>query len=282
MLYSPFYDHSLIAISGEDARSFLQGIISNDIYKATASTAIYALILTPQGKYLHELFIVEYEGMLLLSCASKRLPELLRKLTLYKLRSKVTISDVSSGYVMIALPDASQEEEGEVKAFLEGISYSDPRSRLMGARAILPREHAITTLENAGFQADECAYEKQRIQHAIAEGEKDLLPEKAFPLEYGMEVLHAIDFKKGCYVGQEVTARTKYRGTLRKHIYRVESKQPLPAYGTEITANNIKIGTLCSSLGTEGLALLRIEEYETAKTQGWKCEAEGEEIRVIS
>lgn len=270
MPYSHLHDRFIIAISGEDSRSFLQGIISNDIYKVTATDAIYALILTPQGKYLHDLFIIEHEGKLLLDVAAGRMPELLRKLAMYKLRSKVIITDESEHYAVIASQD-------ELSSFPQAISYIDPRSELMGVRAIIAKD----ALEHSGFPQDNAAYDIRRINASVAEGEKDLMPEKSFPLEYGMEVLHAVDFKKGCYVGQEVTARTKYRGVVRKGIYRVTGNSELPAIGAEIMANGKKLGVMCSHVEQEGLALLRREEYETAKANGDILQAETVEIQVL-
>lgn len=272
--YSPLSDRAILAITGEDSTSFLQGIISNDIHKVTEENAIYALVLTPQGKYLHDMFISKSGDVLFLEYAAVRKQELLRKLTMYKLRSKVAIEDVSENYISAFLAEPAQPgEEGRVEAYLGGVAYVDPRSALMGRRAIIPKEVVV-------LAAPALSYDAVRIHAGIAEGEKDLLPDKSFPLEYGMEELHAIDFKKGCYVGQEVTARTKYRGVVRKKIVRIKANAVLPDAGTVITADGATIGTLCSHLGQQGLALLRIEDYEQAIAEGKRLQAGECEVRV--
>lgn len=272
--YSPLPDRAILAITGEDSYSFLQGIISNDIHKVTEENAIYALVLTPQGKYLHDMFISKLGDVLFLEYAQVRKQELLRKLTMYKLRSKVAIEDVSDRYISAFLAEAAPSgKEGRAEAYLGGVAYIDPRSAEMGWRAIMPKEAAV-------LAAPALAYDAVRIHVGIAEGEKDLLPEQSFPLEYGMEELHAIDFKKGCYVGQEVTARTKYRGVVRKKIVRIKASAILPEAGTFITAEGAKIGTLCSHIGQQGLALLRIEEYGQAMKEGKRLQAGECEVRV--
>ncbi len=287
MRYTLFHDRSLLAVTGKDSRHFLQGIITNDIHKVTVQKASYALVLTPQGKYLHDLFISEHDGALLLEVASARLPELLRKLTLYKLRSDVAFTDVTCHYAITALQGegvfaatALPEQEGAATTFLHGKAYVDPRTARLGVRAFLPQARADALLQAAGFIRDDSAYDAARIRACVPEGEKDLLPEKAFPLEYGLEALNAIDFKKGCYVGQEVTARTTYRGTVRKRIYHITGDGILPTHGTEIMAGEQKIGIVCSHQGTDGLALLRTEALEAASTATF--DAGGIAVRVVA
>jgi folate-binding protein YgfZ len=208
---------------------------------------------------------------------------------LYRLRSDVTFTDISDRYQPVALQGEGvftathlTAEEGKATAFLHGIAYTDPRTKTLGVRALLPRETAESTLTEVGFVRDDSAYDRLRIRACIPEGEKDLVPEKAFPLEYGMETLHAIDFKKGCYVGQEVTARTTYRGTVRKHIYRIRSTAPLPEHGTDVLAGDTKIGIICSHSGMEGLALLRSEHLEAAQAEALSLEAGGIPIHIVT
>lgn len=259
LYYTPLNDRGLINVSGEDAKSFLQGLLTNDIHKVTATTAIYSCLLSPQGKYLYDFFVIEWQEGVLIDCHAERCTELVRKLSMYKLRSKVTIEPLSQLSV-VAVPASTDVilSEGQ-------IMFVDPRHSGMGQRLIIEKGKVETLL---GLTEDPDAYERARLSLAIAEGEKDLLQDKAFPLEYGLDKLHAINYQKGCYVGQEVTARTTYRGVVRKQIYTISSASELASYGSEIMAGDTKIGEMRSSKGTFGLALIRTEDYEKAREGG--------------
>lgn len=250
-------DRSIFTISGEEAAHFLQGLITNDIKKATGTQAIYACMLTPQGKYLCDFFIILWQGCYFLDVGTPDPAALLRKLTLYKLRSKVEIQHVSSHYQVAALAEALPSSH-------DTICYADPRHPALGFRAIA--QSGILGLPDAPQ-----AYETLRLSLGIPDGLRDLVAEESFPLTFNLEAFHAIDFKKGCYVGQEVTARTKYRGSVKKGLFRLTATSPLPAYGTPIMAGTVKLGELLSSQGNIGLALIRLEEWEKHK---------GEKVRV--
>jgi folate-binding protein YgfZ len=266
--YTILSDRGVLKISGDDALSFMQGLLTNDIYKIGDSNGIYACMLSPQGKYLYDMFITRQDKALFLECAESRRAELVRKLTMYKLRSKVIIEDVSNAYGVCALNENFPN------------AYDDPRLAAMGKRIVARKTSLLAALQEAGFREDPNFYEQQRLALGIAEGEKDLMQDKAFPLEYGLDRLNAIDYRKGCYVGQEVTARTTYRGVVRKKIYKVESETPLPAYDTEISAGGSKIGAMRSSNGTIGLALIREEDYQQALADGHHATIEGQAVTL--
>lgn len=256
-------DRSVIRISGEDKGTFMQGLITADISRLGNETAIYALILTPQGKYLFDFFIVKVGDDFLLETNKQRTPELIKKLTMYKLRSKVTITPEENFSVLW-----STEQ-------LVGISFKDPRNGALGFRTIAPS----IDLENIVLtKIDAVEYDKKRISLRIPEGEKDLIAEKSFPLHFGLDALGAIDFDKGCYVGQEVTARTKHMGVIRKKIYLVEGTAQLPPAGIPVKAGEAAIGEMCSSSRNLGLALLRTEETQKALSAAAAITAEGTEI----
>lgn len=243
----PLSGRSVLQVAAADSMTFLQSLITNDIHKATQDHAIYACMLTPQGKFLFDFFICRHEEPFWLDCAASRIEDLKKRLAMYKLRSKVDISDISDRYEVIAssepLPDAA-------------VSFADPRTEKLGFRAIVPRGSIpqwIGTIED---------YERLRISLRIPDGEKDLIPEKHFPLHFRMEEINAIDYNKGCYVGQEVTSRTKHLGVIRKSLYTVEGKGPLPPIGTPITSEGRQVGELRSSIGNLGLALLEVEAVE--------------------
>lgn len=243
---------SLLAISGEDARTFLQGLITNDINKLSPNNPVYALMLNPQGRFLYDFFIYEYNGKILLDCNALRLDEIKKKLSMYKLRSKVVIEDVSNELQVAAIIK-------DANIAVDSI-FPDPRSPSLPLRAITTNGTDFTEgiIEN---------YEYIRISVGIP-SDQDMEYDKSFPLEYEMDKHNAIDYKKGCYVGQEVTARTHYRGTVRKKPYIVMAAEniDLAQYkDQEITCGTVKIGSMRSSAGNIGIALLRIEDLEKAK-----------------
>lgn len=273
-LYIPLKNRSPLAIHGKDSVAFLQGLLTNNVMKVSDQQAIYALMLTPQGKYLYDFFIMQKGDRLLLDCSAEHKNAIIQKLTMYKLRSDVTIEDISDTYEVVALIGDSVFEKfyidkpGVARVFCKGVAYIDPRSSAPLARAILEKENRYQSFIAHDFAEGTYEdYEKARIEALIPSGDSDLESGSSFPLDYGMNELSAIDYKKGCYVGQEVTARVHHRGTLRKKIYRVEAQDgtTLPASGTDITAKDGSvIGQLRSSCGAIGLALLKNEELEKA------------------
>ncbi|MGF1608494.1 MAG: YgfZ/GcvT domain-containing protein [Kiloniellales bacterium] len=260
----------VLRAEGPDVRSFLQGIISNDVEQVGLERAIWSAFLTPQGKFLHEFFIAELGGALLLDCEAERRADLQRRLSLYKLRSKVTLTDNSEGSAVAALfGDTALErlglpaEPGRAKAFEGGVAFCDPRLAGLGARAILPAGDATATLARAGFAAGSLAdYDRLRIALGVPDGSRDLEVEKSILLENGFEELHGVDWNKGCFMGQELTARTKYRALIKKRLLPVAIEGPAPAPGTVVLAAGKEAGVLRSTSGDLGLALLRLDALD--------------------
>ena len=269
-------ERSIIAVGGPEARAFLQGLISNDVNKVTAGRAVYAALLTPQGKFLHEFFIAELDGTLLLDCEAARAADLLKRLTLYRLRSKVELKDRAADFRVAAVfgTDAAAalglgDEAGAAKPLSGGVAFIDPRLATMGARAVLPAATASEALAALGLEAAaQEDYHRHRLALGVPDGSKDVAVDKAFLLESNFEELNAIDFKKGCYVGQELTARTKYRGVVRKRLFKVAIEGPLPEPGTPIMRGDKEAGTMRSGLDHAGIALLRLEDVEAAAASG--------------
>ncbi|MBM3952104.1 MAG: folate-binding protein YgfZ [Rhodospirillales bacterium] len=269
-------DRGVLAIEGTDARAFLQGLVSNDVNKVGASRAIYAALLTPQGKFLHDFFIAELAGALLLDCEKARLADLKRRLGLYKLRAQVTIADRSADLAVAALFGdgalgalALPDQAGAARGFASGIAFVDPRLASAGARAIAPRESLRAGASAVGFTetgADD--YDKMRISLGLPDGSRDLEVERAILLENGFEELNGVDWNKGCYMGQELTARTKYRGLVRKRLMPVAIEGPAPAFGAPIRFGEADAGEMRSSRGGIGLALLRLEKVAEARAAG--------------
>ncbi len=266
--YIALEDRGVLAISGPDARSYLQTIVSNDLEKVSASCAIYAALLTPQGKFLHDFFISALGETLLFDCEGARVDDLERRLAFYRLRAQAKIENWSGRYRVFALIGDDQEP-GDAKAFAGGVVYGDPRLGAIGARAILPRHGAVAALEAAGFcPAPTEDYELLRLRYGLPDGSRDILVEKGFLLENGIGDLHGVDFEKGCYIGQELTARTKHRATIRKRLLRVDIDGPLPPPGAPVMLGDKQAGEMRSGQGVLGLALLRLELIDQAASSG--------------
>jgi folate-binding protein YgfZ len=269
-------DRGVLAVSGPDRRAFLQGLISNDVERISPERAIHAALLTPQGRYLHDFFVIEMGEALLIDCERVRLPELQKKLSMFKLRSKVTLEDQSARWAVAVIWDEDAREivnlpadPGSARAFDGGVLYVDPRLGAMGCRAILPAETAAASLAKAGLeQSDQPAWDIHRLALGIPDGSRDLPVEKAILLESGFDELNGVDWNKGCYMGQELTARTKYRGLVRKRLLPVTVEGEMPAPGTPVMLGEKEAGEMRSGRDGHALALLRLEMVEAAKANG--------------
>ena len=269
-------DRGVLAVAGPEARSFLQLIISNDVDKVAADRAIYAALLTPQGKFLHDFFMAAEGDDLLIDCEGPRLADLERRLTFYRLRAQVTFADRSDDLAVAAIiGDGAREAlglaagDGAAAPFGGGVAFADPRLAALGARALLPRGGARAALEAAGLEeASPADYDRLRLSHGLPDGSRDIVVEKGFLMESGIDDLGGVDFDKGCYIGQELTARTKHRGKTKRHLYRVDVDGPLPEPGTPITFAGKNAGEMRSGADNLGLALLRIELVDQAAADG--------------
>ena len=251
----PLPDRAVIAVGGEDRVSFLQGLVTNDITQAGTDRALWSALLTAQGKFLHEFFIVADGERLLLECESARRDDLLRRLRMFKLRAKVVLADLSDSLAVFARLDGEADAvPGRLwREDAAGIAYTDPRHAGLGTRLILPADR---TPDATG---DKAAWDQRRMALGLPDGSRDLLVEKSILLENGFDELHGIAWTKGCYVGQELTARTKYRGLVKKRLIPVRLAGPLPAPGTPITADGREVGEIRSGAGDLALAVIRLD-----------------------
>mgnify|MGYP005726760919 CR=1 FL=1 len=278
--YTPSPHRTLLSLTGPDVRDFLQGIITNDIRKVTPERAIYAALLSPQGKFLHDFTIVQWKSALLLECETARKDNLLQRLRMYKLRSKVEMEDVSDRLCVIAAYGGNALEQlglehvpGHAVPHAHGVCFTDPRQAGLGARCFVARAHNALFSRSSGFAGTSFeTYEQLRFEVGVPDGSRDFIVDRSLPLELGMDVLNGVDFAKGCYVGQEVTARSRYRGNVRKALYKVRAEAGvLPAAGTPVLAGGKEIGVLRSSAGNMGLAILRqdaVKEGSALTTEG--------------
>jgi folate-binding protein YgfZ len=259
-------DRGILAVSGADRRSFLQGLVSNDVEKVSEVEARYAALLTAQGKYLHDFMMVEFDGAVWLEAEAARLSDLKRKLSIYRLRTKAALEERPDLGVAVVFGDGAlavmglSGERGAARLFASGIAFVDPRLPVLGVRCILPRADLRGSLEGLGLlEIGFADHDRLRLKLGIPDGNRDLVPEKSILLEAGFDELNGVDWQKGCYIGQELTARTKYRGLIKKRLMPVAIEGPAPASGTIITAEGREVGEMRSSRDGLGLALLRIE-----------------------
>ncbi|MCH8237429.1 MAG: folate-binding protein YgfZ [Proteobacteria bacterium] len=280
-------DRGILAVGGGDRIGFLQGLVSNDMEKVGPSRALYAALLTAQGKYLFDFFVVAIEGAFLLDCERSRLEELAKRLAVYKLRADVTLDDLTDDFAVAALfGDGAaaalglEGGPGSAVPFADGAAYVDPRLAAAGVRAVLPGANALKEIEAAGFAPAEAAdYDRLRLGLGLPDGSRDLVAEKSILLESGFEELNGIDWDKGCFMGQELTARTKYRGLVKKRLVPVTLDGPPPEPGTPVMLADAEAGELRSGLATgEGgiaLALMRLESMAEAARTGAGFSAAG-------
>jgi folate-binding protein YgfZ len=265
-------DRGILAVSGPDRRPFLQGLVSNDVDKVCPTASRYAALLTAQGKYLHDFMMVEAGESIWLDAEAARLGDLKRRLSMYRLRARVSL-DERSDLAVAAIFGAGEaailglpSEPGAARPFGSGVAFVDPRLASLGARAILPRENARAVLADAGIaETGFDIYDRLRLSLGIPDGSRDLVLEKSILLESGFDELNGVDWQKGCYIGQELTARTRYRGLVKKRLTPVRIEGPAPPSGAAVTADGREIGEMRSSRGGLGLALLRIEPVREGK-----------------
>jgi folate-binding protein YgfZ len=256
--FSVLSHRGVIAVAGEDRVAFLQGLISNDVAKAAPGHAVWAALLTPQGRFLADMFVVDAGfNTLLLETEREGAPALARKLTLYKLRSKVTVEDRSEAMDVAVVFGPGAEKCNAVPGAL---SYVDPRLAALGVRVLLPKGSAARLLQLP--EAPLADYEALRLRLGVPDGSRDLPVEKALLLESGFDELNGIDWQKGCYMGQELTARTKYRGLIKRRLFPVRIEGTLPAPGTAVMRDGKEVGEIRSGQGDRALAMLQLEARE--------------------
>ena len=242
----------VIELVGDDRVSFLQGLVSNDVSDAAPGRAVWSALLTPQGRWLADFFIFTDGARLLLDCERAQIPLLLQRLGRFRLRSKVALRDISDE---LAVHVAWGETPGDGP-----LVVPDPRLVEAGWRLLSARRLTAS--------ATEADYDRHRLALGLPDGSRDLEPEKTLLLEAGFDELHGVSWSKGCYMGQELTARTKYRGLLKRRLVPVSVDGPLPSTGTPVLKGNAEVGTMRSGRDTRGLAVLRLQALGDALTCG--------------
>lgn len=242
-------ERGILRFCGADARGFLQGLISNDIGLLAPQAPLYAALLTPQGKFLHDFFLHEVEEAILLEAETARLNELMQKLKTYRLRARVEMEDISGSFRVVALP--------------AGGLPADPRLPELGGRQIV---RIIESPANA--TADRHAYDLWRLSLGVPDGSREAEIGKDTLADLNIDILNGVSWTKGCYVGQELTARMHHRALVKKRLFPLRIEGTAPTERTAITADKTVVGELRSAIADRGLALLSIDAVQKSLSGG--------------
>ena len=247
-------DRAILMVSGDDAEALLNRLLTRDVAGMAAAEARYAALLSPQGKLLVDFLVWRREDGFLLDCPRDLVEDLARKFTMFKLRAKVAI---------VPQPDlAVAAAWGGALEMASGPAYRDPRHDQLGHRIVAPRARL------RAVPGDDAAYERHRILLGVPKGGVDFVYGDTFVHDANLDLLHGVDFDKGCYVGQEVVSRVRHRNAARRRIVKVHVYGDPPPVGAALTAGPAQIGTLTSLAGRDGLATARVDrlaEAEAAK-----------------
>ena len=264
---APLAERAVLAVAGEDRVAFLQGLVSNDVAEVAPGRAVWAALLTPQGKWLADFFMLSDGGRLLLDCERAQAPMLQQRLSRYRLRSRATLAETDLS-VHAAWDGPWTEEAGTIAA-------PDPRLPEAGWRVL----SAAPLAANATAED----WDRHRLTLGLPDGSRDMEAEKSVLLEAGFDELNGVSWTKGCYLGQELTARTKYRGLVKRRLVPVRIEGAVPAPGAPVLRDGREVGTMRSAqeeMGQEGvgqegigqrgigLAVVRVEALGAALTSG--------------
>jgi folate-binding protein YgfZ len=237
----------VVELTGPDRLGFLQGLVSNDVAAATPERAVWAALLTPQGKWLADFFILAEAERLLLDVEVNQADMLVQRLSRFRLRAKVTLRDASAEWAVLAAWGGTPPPPGMIAA-------PDPRLPEAGWRLLADRAAPLPVAD-----ATEADWDLHRLRLGLPDGSRDLEAEKTVLLEAGFDELGGVSWSKGCYMGQELTARTKYRGLLKRRIVPVTVAGGLPPAGTPVLRDGVEVGAMRSARDGHGLALLRLD-----------------------
>ncbi len=273
-------DRGVIKVGGEDARGFLDGLVTTNVTLVRPGLARFGALLTPQGKIVIDFLMTEapeaYGGGFVFDCPLALAQTLADKLRFYKLRARVTIENLSAQLGVLAVWDGAPKARPD-------LAFEDPRDPKLGWRMLVPNDLIATTAGTLGATlVDSAAYEAHRIACGAPRGGVDFIYGDAFPHEANMDRLHGVDFDKGCYVGQEVVSRMEHRGTARTRTVRVRLGGGAPEIGIPVVAGDKPVGAMGSSANGLGLALLRVDRVADALDAGLALTAGGLPLSLVS
>lgn len=269
-------DRGVIKVAGEDARNFLNGLITTDVDRLKPGLGRFGALLTPQGKIIVDFLITEapagHGGGFLIDCPKPLAEGLATKLKFYKLRAKVTVENLDLG--VLAAWDGQPAAQPD-------LAFADPRNEALGTRILIPEDLKQKLSDLIGAElVDAAEYEAHRIALGVPRGGLDFMYSDAFPHETNMDRLAGVDFDKGCYVGQEVVSRMQHRGTARTRSVKVLLDDLSPEVGVSIMAGDKQVGTMGSSALGKGIALVRIDRVADALDAGQPLTAGGLAVRL--
>lgn len=259
-------DRGAVSVRGGDAEKLLSGLITNDMALLGNAPALYAALLSPQGKILFDFFVVRTADGFLLDTARDKAADLVKRLTLYKLRAEVEIRDVSETHAVAALWGPHSVSFGSA---VGAHAFADPRFAPLGIRILVERNSVTDALASVDAErAPAQAYHVHRVGLGVPEGGRDFVFGDTFPHEALLDQLHGVSFSKGCFVGQEVVSRMQHRTTVRKRVVPVVGNVPLPAGPIPVLVGDVEIGRLGSVADARGLALLKLDRVAEARRDG--------------
>ena len=245
-------DRGFIQVNGTDAKEFLQNIVTNNVEKVTLESTLFSSILTPQGKYLFDFFIIKLKDSYLIECEKKTTSEIIKLLNFYKLRSKVDLVDLNEKYTVAIISlekfreiNNSDPLKGKTTTYEDNLIYIDPRNEKLGAKIIAKAKDINLIIKKLNLSnADKKKYYKKSFELGVPQTEMSKLKEKIFGIENNLDELNGIDFKKGCYIGQENTARIKLRNKLRRRVLPVQEVKGEVLENDIIKYKDVEIGKI--------------------------------------
>jgi len=268
-------NRGVLVVGGADRFALFQGMATADLRGLSPGRTLHALFLSPQGRWLFDSLIVDAGDRWTLDVERARIAEMTAWIARRRLRSEVTLADESDGWEVIALWGGAELPilPGETRSLAGGVVFADPRSPALGARAIVPADRireATIGFEPAAF----AEWDRRRIAAGVPDGARDLTPDRSLPLESGFDRSGSISFDKGCFIGQEVTARMRFRSAARRTVLPVRLEGEPPARGVPVTRDGAEIGRLLDGNGDLALASLKLEAVEGLRA-GSEAEAGG-------
>lgn len=262
-------DRAVLRASGGDMYELLQRLVTGNLDQVTPGNGVYSLLLTPQGKFLFDFFMVSdpaIDGAMLIDCARTRVADLQKRLTMYKLRADAAFDDVSADFQVIAHWGAKASPVGGHP------SYEDPRDARLGYRSIVPAQDASAVTDQSDSETASAAdYRAFCVSMGVPDGSRDIGADKDFPIESNLDLLNGIDFHKGCFVGQEVASRTHRKGKARKRLVVAALEGDAPEPGSDVLIGEAKVGSVAGSAGGHALALVFTDRV--AKAQSIEAQA---------
>ncbi|MCB9954322.1 MAG: folate-binding protein YgfZ [Caulobacterales bacterium] len=253
---------AVLKITGPDARSFLQGVLTQDVEQLPQGSAAFSALLTPQGKILFDFLLLATTEGFLVDCPKESAEPLRKRLTMYRLRAKATIE--ATDLAVAAFWDEAPRDD----------AFADPRLPALGMRKIAPAS-------SISASADENVYDLHRLSLGVPEFIRDFGAEEVFLTDVDYDVLNGVNYKKGCFVGQEVTSRMKRKGEIRKRTVKLAFEGAQPAKGESVMGGEAPLGEVMSGAEGLALALIRLDRLEAARAAGAPITAGGKHVQII-